>query len=145
MLTKSEPQVTELVDFVKGELGIPEAMAVNVTFVDEDVMTDLHVRYRGLPGPTDVLSFSIMDVTDGPVDPKGLRDQATLGVIVIYRAFIARNAQSQLAPINIDAYVIHAMLHLMDHNQKDAVMRSRMLDKEEELAKAWCLLPNHGS
>jgi probable rRNA maturation factor len=67
MLTKPAPQVTKLVDFLKGELGIDQNTIVDVTFVDEDVMAELHMRYMGLPGPTDVLSFPATDVVNGLV------------------------------------------------------------------------------
>jgi rRNA maturation RNase YbeY len=123
----------------------PSSISVDVTFVDEDVMTDLHVRCRGLPGFTDFFSYSTTDVTDGPVDPHGLQDEPTLGDIVICPDFIASNTHSEPTQMNIDACVIHAMLHLVGYGHKNKVMRSRMLDQEQELEQAWHLLRDHQS
>ena len=145
MLTKPTPQVTDLVNFLKGELGIAEATAVDVTFVDEEVMAELHMRYMGLPGPTDVLSFPATDVANGPVDPKNLQGQPILGDIVICPDFIASNTHSEPTQMNIDACVIHAMLHLVGYGHENIVMRSQMLDKEQELEQAWHLLRDHQS
>jgi probable rRNA maturation factor len=137
MLTKPTPQVTDLVNFLKGELGIAEATAVDVTFVDEEVMAELHMRYMGLPGPTDVLSFPATDVAHGPVDPQGLHDEPTLGDIVICPAFVAHNAQSQPTQMNINACVIHAMLHLIGHDHQAEGAAKFMDSKEEALIKLW--------
>jgi len=137
MLTKTTPQVTDLVNFLKGELGIAEATAVDVTFVDEGAMAELHMRYMGLPGPTDVLSFPATDIAHGPVDPPGLQDEPTLGDIVICPDFIASNTHSEPTQMNIDACVIHGVLHLIGHDHGDARSRTAMNDQEIQLANHW--------
>ena len=137
MLTKPAPDMTDLVEFLKAELGIAEATAVDVTFVDEDVMAELHMRYMGLPGPTDVLSFPATDIAQGPLDPQGLEDEPTLGDIVICPDFIASNTHSEPTQMNIDACVIHGMLHLIGHDHGDARSRTAMNDQEIQLANHW--------
>jgi len=137
MLTKPAPDVTDLVEFLKGELGIAEATSVDVTFVDQDSMAELHMRYMGLPGPTDVLSFPATDVANGPVDPTSLRHEPTLGDIVICPDFVESNTQSEPSQMNIDACVIHAMLHLIGHDHGDALSRTAMNDQEIDLANRW--------
>lgn len=140
MLTKLAPDVTDLVEFLKAELGIAEATAVDVTFVDEDAMTQLHMRYMGLPGPTDVLSFPATDVANGPVDPKNLQGQPMLGDIVICPDFIASNTHSEPTQMNIDACIVHGTLHLLgyDHqNNADAAAMSRL---ENQLTRVWAQL-----
>ena len=137
MLTKPTPDMTDLVEFLKAELGIAEATAVDVTFVDEDAMAELHMRYMGLPGPTDVLSFPATDVANGPIDPQGLQGEPTLGDIVICPDFIESNTQSEPTQMNIDACVIHGMLHLIGHDHGDARSRTAMNDQEIQLANHW--------
>jgi len=140
MLTKPTPQVTDLVNFLKGELGIAEATAVDVTFVDEDAMAELHMRYMGLPGPTDVLSFPATDVANGPIDPTSLQDEPTLGDIVICSVFIARNTQSEPTQMNIDACVIHAMLHLIGHDHQNNADAATMSRVENQSMRLWAQL-----
>ena len=137
MLTRPTPQITDLVNFLKRELGIAEATAVDVTFVDEEVMAELHMRYMGLPGPTDVLSFPAADVANGPIDPQNLQGQPMLGDIVICPDFIASNTHSESTQMNIDACVIHGMLHLIGHDHGDSSSRTAMNDQEIQLANHW--------
>ena len=140
MLTKPTPQVTDLVNFLKGELGIAKATTVDVTFVDEDAIAELHMRYMGLPGPTDVLSFPATDLVDGPLDPQGLQGEPTLGDIVICPDFIASNTHSEPTQMNIDACIVHGTLHLLgyDHqNNADAAAMSRL---EDQLTRGWAQL-----
>jgi probable rRNA maturation factor len=143
MLTKPALQVTELVDFLKGELGIGQNTIVDVTFVNEGVMAELHMRYMGLPGLTDVLSFPTTDVTDGPVDPVGLQGEPILGDIVICPDFIESTSQSDQTQMNIDACVIHAMLHLVGHDHGDARSCTAMNNQEIELANRWRITATH--
>ena len=140
MLTKPTPQVTDLVNFLKGELGIAEATAVDVTFVDEEVMAELHMRYMGLPGPTDVLSFPATDVANGSVDPKNLQGQPMLGDIVICPDFIASNAQSEPTQMNIDACVIHGMVHLLGQDHQNGADAAAMRLLENQLTLHWAKL-----
>ena len=137
MLTKPPPDMTDLVEFLKGELGIAEATAVDVTFVDEHVMAELHMRYMGLPGPTDVLSFPATDVAHGPVDPQGLQDEPTLGDIVICPDFIESNTRSEPTQMNIDACVIHGMLHLLGQDHQNGGYAAAMRLLENQLTLHW--------
>jgi len=137
MLTKPTPQVTDLVNLLKGELGITEATAVDVTFVDEEVMAELHVRYMGLPGPTDVLSFPVTDVANGPVDPQGLKGEPTLGDIVICPDFIASNTQSEPTQMNIDACIVHGTLHLLGYDHQNNADAATMSRAENQSMRLW--------
>jgi probable rRNA maturation factor len=137
MLTKPAADVTDLVNFLKGELGIAEATAVDVTFVDEDAIAELHMRYMGLPGPTDVLSFPATDVAHGPVDPTNFQGEPTLGDIVICPVFIARNTRSKPTQISVEECVIHGMLHLLGYDHQKEPDAKRMSLLEEQLKLKW--------
>jgi probable rRNA maturation factor len=128
---------TSLMDFCRQQLGLPAGISVDVTFVEEPIMTDLHVRYMGLPGPTDVLSFPAIDVANGLVDPQSLQDEPTLGDIVICPDFIESNTRSEPTQMNIDACVIHGMLHLIGHDHQTASDAKIMFEKQEALMLSW--------
>jgi probable rRNA maturation factor len=93
---------------------------LSVSFVGEDEMTDLHVRYLGEEGPTDVLSFE----QDG-------RDGGMLGDVVICPAYAARTAPGADADVDreLRLLLVHGILHLLgyDHEADDerAVMWAR--------------------
>jgi probable rRNA maturation factor len=100
-------------------------------------MAELHMRYMGLPGPTDVLSFPSNDAVNRPVDPESLQDELTLGDIVICPDFIESNTHSEPTQMSVDACIVHGTLHLLgyDHqNDADAATMSRL---ENQLVRGW--------
>jgi probable rRNA maturation factor len=129
--------MTDLVEFLKAELGIAKATTVDVIFVNEDVMAELHMRYMGLPGPTDVISFPAIDVAKGPVDPRGWQDEPTFGDIVICSDFIERTTGDALGGENIGTYVIHGFLHLLGYDHQTATDAKVMFEKQEALMLSW--------
>ncbi len=80
---------------------------VAVAFVDAPRITELNVRHRGKPGPTDVLSFPI----DEDANPFGPRE---LGDVVICAEYTA----------DLREAIVHGVLHLvgMDHETDDGEM-----------------------
>ncbi|MCL5734022.1 MAG: rRNA maturation RNase YbeY [Actinobacteria bacterium] len=95
---------------------------ITVVFVDEAVMGELNERYRGIHGPTDVLSFpETGDATRWPTDE--------LGEIVICPAVVQRYAiEDQTLPARQLAWtIIHGVLHLLgyDHETDRGEMRRR--------------------
>lgn len=95
---------------------------LSVSFVDEDEMADLHVRFMGEEGPTDVLSFPLDDVDEG-----GVR---LLGDVVIAPAVAARNN-----PASPDAEVrlllVHGILHVLGWDHEEEAERARMWERQE--------------
>jgi probable rRNA maturation factor len=85
--------------------GRPD-VELSLSFVGEDEMADLHLRYMDEPGPTDVLSF--------PLDEDGL-----LGDVVVCPAEARRNNPDLEAELRL--LVVHGVLHLLgyDHERED--------------------------
>ena len=80
-------EVTSLIQYSLGALGLNAECEVSITFVDEAEMTELHIKWMDEPGPTDVLSF--------PMDmPESVGQAVTLGDIVICPSVAARQAAS---------------------------------------------------
>ena len=99
---------------------------LSVSFVDEDEMTDLHVRYLRAEGPTDVLSFE----QDG-------RDGGMLGDVVICPAYAARTAPVVGAGIDgeLRLLLVHGILHLLGHDHDEEADRAAMWTRQERYAK----------
>jgi probable rRNA maturation factor len=93
---------------------------LSVSFVTEDEMTDLHVRYMDEEGPTDVLSFPL-DATD----EDGVR---ILGDVVVAPAVAARNNPSDPAT-EMRLLLVHGILHLLGRDHEE----------EEERAAMWAI------
>jgi probable rRNA maturation factor len=111
-----EVRVREAVAYAAASAGIEEGH-VAVAFVDPDAIARLNAQYRGIAGPTDVLSFPVDE--DGPA--AGERE---LGDVVI-------------CPQHTDDLVeavVHGVLHLtgMDHERD----HGEMLALQAEI-RAW--------
>ena len=101
--------------------GRPDAEATLVVTTDEAVAT-LNQRYRGVRGPTDVLSFPAQEGTSGFVTAP--EAAAYLGDIIIALPFTSRQAEAlgrELAD-EMRLLAVHGTLHLLgyDHAEPDA-------------------------
>jgi probable rRNA maturation factor len=117
------PALTSLArDTLRGE-GL-EQVELSVSFVDEEEMGDLHLRYMGEPGPTDVLSF--------PMDPG---DAAEDGARVLGDVVIAPSVATANNPTDPSAelrlLLVHGILHLLGYDHEDDTDKARMWSRQE--------------
>ena len=90
---------------------------LSLSFVTTEEMTELHERYAGEAGPTDVLSFS-------------LDDEGLLGDVVVCPAEATRNNPTDPTG-ELRLLVVHGVLHLLGHDHEDDDERRLMWDKQE--------------
>jgi len=96
---------------------------LSVSFVEEDEIADLHVRYMDEPGPTDVLSFP----QDDEEDEDGVR---VLGDVVIAPAVAARNNPSD-PDAEVRLLLVHGILHLLGYDHEVDQARAEMWARQE--------------
>jgi probable rRNA maturation factor len=108
-------------DTLRGE-GIERA-ELSVSFVDGAEMAELHERFMGEPGPTDVLSFPLDDT-----DEDGLR--RLLGDVVVAPAEAERNNPDD-PDAELRLLVVHGILHLLGYDHEDDDARTRMWERQE--------------
>ena len=120
-----EPLVAVARETMTGE-GVADA-ELSLSFVTEAEIADLHERYMGESGPTDVLSFPL-DEDDR--DEDGVR---ILGDVVIAPAVAARNNPEDPAA-ELRLLVVHGILHLLGHDHMDVVRREEMWTRQERYA-----------
>ena len=101
---------------------------LSLSFVSETEIAELHERYMGEPGPTDVLSFPL-DEDDR--DEDGVR---ILGDVVIAPAIAARNNPRDPAA-ELRLLVVHGILHLLGHDHMDEAERAEMWTRQERYAR----------
>jgi probable rRNA maturation factor len=130
-------QTIPLVHFLRKRWRLPAQITIDIAFADEPIITELHVRYMGLPGPTDVLSFPNLDVSNGLIDPQTLRDEPILGDIVICPDFIKRTGGDASSEVNIESCLIHGFLHLLGYDHQTAPNAKVMFEKQEALMLSW--------
>jgi probable rRNA maturation factor len=97
---------------------------LSVSFVAEDEMADLHRRYLGEEGATDVLSFPFGEADE---DGAGIR---ILGDVVIAPSVAARNNPADPAA-ELRLLIVHGVLHLLGHDHVQEGERSAMWARQE--------------
>ncbi len=126
--------VTALVRFA---LAVEETSgAVEVAFVDDGTIAELHERFLGISGPTDVITFP----HDEAVLPESER---TLGEIVVSTDTAARQAPEYGADPLEEAYlyVVHGLLHLLGYDDHEEDEAERMAERQLEILAGWKSLP----
>ena len=101
--------------------GVEDA-ELSVSFVEDAEIEDLHLRYMGEPGPTDVLSFP----QDDP-DEDGMR---MLGDVVIAPAVAARNNPEDPSA-ELRLLLVHGILHLLGYDHEEDGERAEMWGRQE--------------
>jgi probable rRNA maturation factor len=114
-------RVQALAIHVRDELKLHPQVDVGIIFVDEEPMTELHIKWMDEPGPTDVLSFPMDELRPGSdlvASPDGV-----LGDIVVCPQVAAEQAvKAGHGTIDeILLLVTHGMLHLVgfDHAEPE--------------------------
>jgi probable rRNA maturation factor len=97
---------------------------LSLSFVTEAEIADLHRRYLGEEGPTDVLSFPL-DERDEEED--GVR---ILGDVVVAPSVAATNNPDDPAS-ELRLLVAHGILHLLGHDHMEDDERAEMWARQE--------------
>lgn len=95
---------------------------ISLAFVDNDTIHRLNKRYLDHDEPTDVLSFPLSEANS-----RKLAGELVIGVEVARAQAESRghDVQAELA-----LYVIHGLLHLCGHDDKDPADAARMRERE---------------
>jgi probable rRNA maturation factor len=118
-----------VVDLVKAVLDLEEVTgSIVVALVDESTIEQLNSRFRGLPEPTDVLSFRYADDPNGWAGPS----EADVGEIIVCLAVVRRYAieEDVTEARQFGWTLVHGALHLAgyDHESDQGEMRARERD-----------------
>jgi probable rRNA maturation factor len=105
--------------------GAPDT-ELSVSFVTEDEMGELHERFTGEPGPTDVLSF--------PLDEEAEQDGVRLvgDVVIAPSVAVANNPDDPSAELRL--LIVHGVLHLLGHDHERDEDKAEMWARQERYA-----------
>jgi probable rRNA maturation factor len=115
-----------------------DSCEVSVLFTDDAFIAELNQQYRGVSGPTDVLSFALSD-QESEVDRMavpGLPEM--LGDIVISLETASRQAESQgkQEDQEIRLLLVHGVLHLLAYDHDEPEREAVMWEKQAEILRA---------
>jgi probable rRNA maturation factor len=125
-------EINSLLTFALLELELNPECEVNVSFVDDDYMTELHIKWMDEPGTTDVLSFP-MDMPETP------GEAVTLGDIVISPVVAAEQAKAQGHSIEHEIFIlaVHGLLHIIGYDHAEKSEEKVMFDLQEKIVRDW--------
>ena len=104
-----------------GSAVLPDLSSVEVTIVTDRAIAEVHRRFLGLAGPTDVITFDH-------------------GEIVVSATTAAREAADAREPVEreLSRYIIHGLLHLNGHLDENPGDAAAMWQAQETiLASLW--------
>ncbi len=143
----SEADLAGLARHVLDEMRVHPLAELSVLLVDEPAMTELHVRWMGEEGPTDVLAFPMDELRPpqpggthadhGASEPSGI--PGLLGDVVICPQIAAAQARRARHSITdeIDLLCTHGILHLLGYDHGDPTEHATMFGLQDRLLASW--------
>ena len=121
--------------FVLEREDTPENIELSIALVHLGEMTELNGKYRGVQGPTDVLSFAC----DDPCAVLGPDEPVTLGDVVIAPEVAEAQAAEYGHTVEeeLNLLLVHGVLHLLGYDHADDADAEVMQSRERALLLAW--------
>ncbi len=125
-------EITSLLTFAMIELKLNPDCDLNLGFIDDQYMGELHLKWMNESGSTDVLSF--------PMDmPEKQGDVVTLGDIMISPTFAAAQAKTAGHSTEHEIYILatHGLLHILGYDHAEPTQEQVMFALQEQIVENW--------
>lgn len=128
-----EAEFAALGSFVLGQLHVAPDAELAILFVDEEAMSELHVKWMDEPGPTDVLSFPMDELRPGT--PERITPPGLLGDIVVCPSVAVRQAKKagHSAEEEMLLLTTHGILHLLGYDHAEPEEEKEMFALQRNL------------
>jgi probable rRNA maturation factor len=145
-ISVDEPGLAALARYVLDAMRMHPLAELSVLLVDTGTMADLHQRWLGEPGPTDVLAFPMdelrppspgSDRADRRDDPGAV--PGLLGDVVLCPEVAAEQARQAHHPAadELELLCTHGILHLLGYDHADPEEHATMFGLQDRLLAAW--------
>jgi probable rRNA maturation factor len=126
-------ELSALATYVLQEMRVHPQAELSILLVDEDVMSDLHLRWMDEPGPTDVLSFPMDELRPGPEG--GTSAEGTLGDVVLCPTVAAKQARTagHSTAEELGLLTVHGILHLLGYDHAEPEEEKEMFSLQRRL------------
>ena len=128
-----EAEVAALARHVLDSLHVHPLAELSVLLVDTDAMSQLHERWMGEPGPTDVLSFPMDELRPGrdgaPSGPGLLGDVVLCPEVARSQAVVAGHTAAE----ELLLLTAHGVLHLLGYDHAEPDEEREMFDLQRRL------------
>ena len=129
----NEAGLISVAEFALAAMGIHPESDLSITIVDEDRMSELHVEWMELEGPTDVLSFPMDELQpDSAADGPGI-----IGDIVLCPDFAAKQVTKHPLADELSLLTIHGVLHCLGFDHAELEEEKVMFALQEKILSDW--------
>jgi len=128
--TCNEDSLRSVTSFAIKEMGLHPDCDVEISLVDEDAISALHVQWMDLEGPTDVLSFPMDEVEPHSPEP------GIVGDIVLCPQFAQAQAKKGLAA-ELHLLTIHGILHCLGYDHAEPEEELIMFGLQDSILAQW--------
>lgn len=141
-----EAALAALARYVLDTMRMHPLAELSVLLVDTATMADLHQRWLGEPGPTDVLAFPMDELRPPPPgsDRADRGDEpgavpGLLGDVVLCPEVAREQARAAQRPVADELAMVctHGILHLLGYDHADPDERVTMFGLQDRLLDAW--------
>jgi probable rRNA maturation factor len=143
-----EPALAALARYVLDEMRIHPLAELSVLLVDSPTIADLHQRWMGEEGPTDVLAFPMDELRPPPpgsdrtdrMGPAGDSGPVTvLGDVVLCPEVATEQAREAHRPVTdeLEMLCTHGILHLLGFDHAEPREHATMFGLQDQLLDSW--------
>jgi probable rRNA maturation factor len=129
----NEGDLISVAQFAMAAMKVHPESDLSITVVNEERMSELHVEWMDLEGPTDVLSFPMDEMrphSDG--DGPGI-----IGDIVLCPDFAAKQAVQHSLEDELALLTVHGLLHCLGYDHAELVEEREMFALQDQILRDW--------
>ncbi|MGD7002865.1 rRNA maturation RNase YbeY [Corynebacterium halotolerans] len=137
----NEQMLIDVLSFALGEMDVHPDAEASIHIVDLATISELHVRWLDLEGPTDVMSFPMDELSPGgggrpDADVPG---ESMLGDIVLCPQFAEKQATAAGHGLDheLALLTVHGCLHLLGYDHATPEEEREMFALQNELLADW--------
>ena len=134
-----EDALSSLSSFVIGDLRVHRDAELSVLITNEERMSELHLEWMDLTGPTDVLSFPMDEVRPGSWSGDVEDDPPILGDLVLCPTIAAEQARTagHSTDAELELLTAHGILHLLGYDHAEPAEEEAMFALQTDLLGRW--------
>jgi len=129
----NEDDLISVAAFAITAMGVHSDSDLSITIVGEDRMSELHVEWMDLEGPTDVLSFPMDEMLpNSAADGPGI-----IGDIVLCPEFAAAQAVNHSLDDELALLTVHGVLHCLGYDHAESEEERVMFALQDRILDDW--------
>ncbi|MFT4087095.1 MAG: rRNA maturation RNase YbeY [Gordonia sp. (in: high G+C Gram-positive bacteria)] len=134
-----EELIVEVARYAMGRMDVHPDAELSIQLVDLDTMAELHVQWMDLPGPTDVMSFPMDELTPGGRPDAAEPGPSMLGDIVLCPQFAADQAAERRHSFahELAVLTVHGVLHLLGFDHAEPEEEKEMFGLQDQIVADW--------